>query len=105
MFSLADLGLQPAILADPDVGEHLTQRFVTPLERAGTPGRVILETVERYLANDGRLEVTAGELCVHVNTVRYRLNRFEELTSCSLRRTEDLVVVWWALARRRLTRT
>jgi DNA-binding PucR family transcriptional regulator len=41
---------------------------------------------------------------LHVNTVRYRLRRFEELTGTSLRRVEDLVQIWWALRRARLPR-
>lgn len=102
MFDLGALGLQAAVLADEEVGQALVARYIAPLERQGTSGRVVLQTVERYVANDGRLEVTAQELGVHVNTVRYRLARFEEQTERSLRDNEALVEVWWALQRRRL---
>jgi DNA-binding PucR family transcriptional regulator len=58
--------------------------------------------VTRYLRNDLRLEVTAAEMFVHVNTLRYRLRRFEELTGTSLRCVDDLVEIWWAIRRHEL---
>ena len=42
------------------------------------------------------------DLDVHPNTVRHRLERFEEITGRSLRETETVVELWWALQRRRL---
>ncbi len=39
---------------------------------------------ERYLGNDRNVEVTAKDLEVHPNTVRQRLDRFEEATDRSL---------------------
>jgi putative transposase len=39
---------------------------------------------------------------VHVNTLRYRLRRFEELTGTSLRCVDDLVEIWWAIRRHEL---
>jgi hypothetical protein len=99
---LASLGLHPAISADHDVGDALTGRYIVPLEALGASGRTMLETVERYIVNDRRLEATAQELHVHANTVRYRINRFEELTDCSLRSNLSLFETWWALQRRSL---
>lgn len=104
IFDLAALGMQPAVLADHDVGDALVERYLAPLEQAGrSSGAAILQTVERYVESNGRLDVTARALWVHINTVRYRLARFEELTGRSLRDTETLVELWWALERRRLT--
>lgn len=102
VFSIASLGLQPAIHADHDMGEVMLDRYVRPFEALGQSGVAILATVERYLQNDCRLEQTARELFVHVNTVRYRLRRFEELTGSSLRENAGLVEAWWALQRRRM---
>jgi DNA-binding PucR family transcriptional regulator len=62
---------------------------------------VILDTVRRYLANDRRLNETAAELHTHVNTIRNRLARFEQLTGRDLHHTEDLVETWWVLHRAR----
>jgi hypothetical protein len=97
---LSTLGLAPAVLADHDVGNGVLERYVAPVERRGRSGAAILDTVERYLANDLQVDATAAELQVHPNTVRYRVGRFERLTGSSLKHNESLVEVWWALRRR-----
>ncbi|MBE2319555.1 helix-turn-helix domain-containing protein [Solirubrobacter sp. CPCC 204708] len=98
VFDLEGLGLRPAVLADEQVGEILRRRYLEPFSAAP----VIVETVARFLDNDANAELTARELGVHVNTVRHRLGRFEQATGRSLRETETLVEVWWALQRARL---
>src|SRR5436190_1574714 len=75
-----------------------------PFLALGASGEVILETVERYLANESRLDVTASDLSVHPNTVRYRLTRFEEVGGGSLRSHEISAEVWWVLQRRHVDR-
>jgi hypothetical protein len=102
---IESLGLAPAVIADGDIGDALAARIIEPVLAQGRTGAVLLETVARYLDNDLRLEVTAAELFLHVNTVRYRLRRFEELTDTSLRRVDDLAEIWWSIRRRRLTST
>jgi hypothetical protein len=99
LLAFDELGLRPAVLEDDDVGRPLVDAIVAPVLAQGAAGRTILHTVARFLANDRRLDVTAGELHAHVNTIRHRLQRFETLTGRSLRSTEGLVEVWWALER------
>jgi hypothetical protein len=101
VFDLATLGVQVAVVGDADVGDAMVRRYIEVLNRV-TGGEVILQTVERFLANDSSIEATARDLDVHVNTVRHRLSRFEDATGRSLRETEALVEVWWALQRRQL---
>jgi len=98
------LGLLPAVIADRDVGDEVVRRLIDPVLAQGKPGLTLLDTVKRYVENDLRLELTAEQMFLHVNTVRYRLRRFEELTGTSLRRVDDLVQVWWAVRRRGLPR-
>jgi hypothetical protein len=100
IFGFGDLGVQPAITTDAEVGEALVRRYIDAVLDYPS-GLAILTTVERYLANDRAVEVTAHDLAVHPNTVRQRLERFEEATGRSLRETEAIVEVWWALQRRR----
>jgi DNA-binding PucR family transcriptional regulator len=101
VFSFGDLSVQPAITSDADLGAVMLTRYVDSV-LALPAGPAILDTAERYLANDRSVDLTAKDLEVHPNTVRQRLERFEEITGRSLRETETLVELWWALQRRHL---
>jgi hypothetical protein len=96
---IEQLGLLPAVIADGDVGDEIERRMIEPVLAQGKPGITLLETVRRYVENDLRLELTAEQMFLHVNTVRYRLRRFEDLTGTSLRHVDDLVQIWWAFRR------
>jgi hypothetical protein len=96
--AVEQLGLHAAVAADHDIGELMHARYIAPFLEGDASGQAILETVERYLRNNSRLELTAGELHVHPNTVRYRLTRFETITGSCLREHDDIVEVWWAFA-------
>jgi hypothetical protein len=101
IFSFSDLSIQSAIAGDADLGAVMLTRYVDSV-LALPAGSDILATAERYLANDRSVDLTAKDLDVHPNTVRHRLERLEEITGRSLRETETLVELWWALQRRRL---
>ena len=102
-FSLADLSIRPAILSDQALGSAFTDRHLGPLAALGRLGIELEETLRTWFEQDMRIEETAKALHVHPNTLRHRLNRFEETTGSSLRRPADLIELWWALERRRLT--
>jgi hypothetical protein len=102
VFGFGDLSLHPAIATDTEIGDVMITRYISPLLNI-TGGETILATTERYLGNDRNIDVTAKDLAIHPNTVRQRLDRFEEVTGRSLRETETVVEVWWALQRRRLS--
>ncbi|TDE96084.1 PucR family transcriptional regulator [Occultella glacieicola] len=55
------------------------------------------ETLVAFLEHDGSWTRTAGALHLHVNTVRYRIARVEELTGRDLSRFADRVDVFLAL--------
>jgi hypothetical protein len=95
-YDIASLGLRAAVAVDADVGELLCHRYLEPLAQGGS-ARELVATLRAYLACGMNVERTATRLFVHQNTVRYRLNRFEELTGASLHEPEDLFGVWWAL--------
>ncbi len=48
----------------------------------------LVRTVEQYLAHDCSLQRTAGQLLVHPKTVRYRLDRVEEMCAIDLSRQQ-----------------
>jgi|SRR6266542_360049 len=101
VYDLGSLGLLPAVLADTDVAEELTRRYIAPLA-TGEAMRPILETVRRYLTLGMRADLTAEHMSVHHNTVRYRLRRYQELTGVDLRDPSRALEAWWALQRTRL---
>ena len=54
------------------------------------------------LRDDGSIDATATALGVHANSVRKRLERFEERTGRSPRDSEAAIELWWALQASRL---
>lgn len=78
------LGLLPAMFSDGAIGEALCRRYLAPL--GDTEFAVeIVDTLRAYLIHGMHVARTAAGMFVHPNTVRYRINRFEELTGVSLR--------------------
>jgi PucR C-terminal helix-turn-helix domain len=102
VFSLADLSIRPAILADEALGSAFTGRHLEPLAALGRLGAELEDTLRVWFEQEMRIEETARALHVHPNTLRHRLRRFEEATGANLRRPADLIELWWALERRRL---
>jgi hypothetical protein len=105
VFSLADLSIRPAILADEALGAAFTGRHLAPLAALGRLGAELEDTLRAWFDQDMRIDETARALHVHSNTLRHRLRRFEEATGANLRHPADLIELWWALERRRLERT
>ena len=68
-------------------------------------GTNLLETLERFLSSACHFQSTADELHVHVNTLRQRLERIEELTNRDLSSMETRVDFWLALQARNLHKT
>lgn len=53
--------------------------------------QVLIETFDRYIKNNLSIVETAKDMYVHVNTLKYRLKRIEELTDCSLKNVDDII--------------
>jgi hypothetical protein len=101
-FSLADLSIRPAILADEALGDAFAARYLEPLQTLGRLGDELEATLRAWFDEGRRADDTAKVLHVHPNTLRHRLRRFEEATGANLRDPRDLVELWWALERRHL---
>ena len=101
-FSLADLSIRPAILADEALGDAFAARYLEPLATLGRLGAELDATLRAWFDEGRRIDDTARVLHVHPNTLRHRLRRFEEATGANLRDPRDLVELWWALERRHL---
>lgn len=89
------LGLLPAILSDKAVGNGLCDRYFSPLGETEFAVEIV-ETLRAYLACGMQAPRAAKVLCVHPNTVRYRVAKFEKLTGVNFRgnRTESFEVLW-----------
>lgn len=58
----------------------------------------LLDTLRAFLAHDGSVTATARVLFLHVNSLRHRLTRVEELTGCNPLAFSDRVALAVALA-------
>ncbi|MFJ5532598.1 PucR family transcriptional regulator [Streptomyces sp. NPDC093261] len=102
VYDLGDLSWRVAVVAEPELAELLLDRYLRPLEAEGEFGALIEESVREYLKRGRHVREVARRAHVHVNTVRYRLRRFEELTGTSLDAPDTAVELSWALAAREL---
>jgi putative transposase len=102
--SIDDLSLRPVILAEDHVGDRLVRRYLDPLAQLGEFGSTLELTIQQYLTSGMRIDESAKALIIHPNTLRHRIDRFQQLTGADLRRTEDVIEVWWALERRKVAR-
>ena len=60
-------------------------------------GANLLETIEAYFRYNLNKKVTASKLFIHVETLRYRLNRIEEITGYSVNDTEGIFALQMGL--------
>lgn len=95
--TLESLGWQFAVPLATELSALLRDRYIAPLRTSGDFGDQAIAAVRSYLAHECSIPRTAEALFVHVNTLRYRLARFEELTGRSLRSTDTLVELSLAL--------
>ncbi|MFJ3219134.1 PucR family transcriptional regulator [Kitasatospora sp. NPDC086801] len=74
----------------PEVTAAFHARLLAPLAAHDRENAVsLLGTLAVFLDHDGSWARTAEALCIHVNTVHYRIRRIEELTGRSLARLRD----------------
>ncbi|MFD0856888.1 PucR family transcriptional regulator, partial [Actinomadura adrarensis] len=95
-----ELGTHLILLASvPDDVRHMfTERLLDPLrEYDGVHKSDLIRTLEAFLQHDGSWTRCAEHLHLHVNSVRYRIQRIEELTGRDLSRLEDRVDFFLAL--------
>ncbi|WP_407555388.1 helix-turn-helix domain-containing protein [Streptomyces sp. Pv4-95] len=85
-------------LQDQDVLDSFRDALLAPLERhdAKHSGELVT-TLRAFLTSGGKWQQTADHLHVHVNTLRQRLARVEEITGRRLDDTSDRVDLWLAL--------
>lgn len=92
-----ELGWRLAAAARPDVWRSYADTFLTPLHDEGGFENDILLAVRAWLHHGRSMQRAADALTVHVNTVRYRLAKYEELTGFDMDDPDDVVGLTWAL--------
>ncbi|MFT2019537.1 PucR family transcriptional regulator [Streptomyces sp. 796.1] len=81
-----------------DVRRAFTARLLDPLREYDRRHRAeLIPTLEAFLAADGSWTRCAARLHLHVNTLRYRVGRIEQLTGRDLSRLEDKLDFFLAL--------
>ncbi|MGW8377097.1 PucR family transcriptional regulator ligand-binding domain-containing protein [Streptomyces sp. ODS28] len=81
-----------------DVRRAFTARLLDPLRDYDSRHRAeLVPTLEAFLSSDGSWTRCAGKLHLHVNTLRYRVGRIEQLTGRDLSRLEDKLDFFLAL--------
>lgn len=101
VFCLTDLGLPALICPDEETKLDVAQHLLNPLDYEPD----LLRTLELYLASNCELALTANRLCVHRNTLGYRLDKVESLIGLNPRRFEDAVQIKLALLVKKLCRS
>jgi DNA-binding PucR family transcriptional regulator len=88
-------------LQDEEVLAAFRRALLRPLEEHDARRRSrLVETLDRFLSSGCRWQETASALHVHVNTLRHRLDRVEQLTGRDLGSMEDRVDLYIALRSR-----
>lgn len=88
-------------LQDEQVLGSFCDSLLGPIEEYDAQrGTELLPTLEAFLASGGKWGATAQELHIHVNTLRHRLARCEELTGRDLSSMDDRVDFYIALRAR-----
>ncbi|MGW4299371.1 PucR family transcriptional regulator [Streptomyces sp. NPDC004100] len=81
-----------------DVRRAFTARLLDPLKEYDRRHRAeLIPTLEAFLESDGSWTRCAARLHLHVNTLRYRVGRIEQLTGRDLSRLEDKLDFFLAL--------
>jgi putative transposase len=92
------LSWRMGILTSPEATELLHARHVEPVLAEGAFGELVLEALGAYLDHGMSIPLAAASIPVHVNTLRYRLKRFQELTGEDVHELQTLIEASWALA-------
>jgi hypothetical protein len=98
---VVELAGETALEAQPMLASFLSDGLLGALSPADDFHRELVGTALAYLDHGQRLDLTAGALHLHPNTVRYRLRRLQDLTGFGTP-AEGLPVLetvrwWWAL--------
>ena len=105
LFTYRDLGSFQLLLAmqDEDALRTFCDSILGPLESADSAyASELLRSLEVFIECNGQWERAARKLPCHRHTLRYRIQRVEQLTGRSLDSARDRIDFWLALRGREL---
>lgn len=86
-------------MQNPTLLRSMAAALLQPIiDHDATRGSQLLETLRVFLDHGNRWQETADVLKIHINTLRYRLRRVEDLTGRVLASTPDRVDLFLALS-------
>lgn len=101
LHDLTDLAAELALAEQPLLGAHLSRLLLGALDPADDFHRQLARTAKTFLDHGRRLDQTAAALFTHPNTVRYRLDRLQQITGGRLGEAGagplHTLRWWWAL--------
>ena len=89
--ALEELGVLPLLLQSEDQAGLVTfmESHLGPLLSYDLENQTsLVPTLEAYLANNGNLQRTASACHVHINSLKYRLQRIQDIASFDLHQGE-----------------
>lgn len=95
--TLESVSWRIAIPAHPETTAMLVQRYLGPIRDQGAFGPLVIEALAAWIGNARSIPRASASIPVHVNTLRYRLARFEEMAGCSLEDARTVIELSWAL--------
>ncbi|MGG4488304.1 CdaR family transcriptional regulator [Metabacillus idriensis] len=96
-YTYTDWALSVLLRNKKDETKHeLFTYTMSILHRSDRNGE-LLQTLKAFILFDGDMNRTAEELFIHRNTLRYRLDKIEEITSYNPRKTLDLMTLYAAI--------
>lgn len=98
---LEALSWRMGIQSSPETTRLLLDKHVAPVLEEGAFGELVLEALGAYLDHGLNIPHAAASIPVHVNTLRYRLKRYRELTGGNVQELQSLMEASWALAAHR----
>lgn len=96
--AVVDLGRLLTLTSTQIPVRRIARTMLAPLlDYDARHGSDLVRTLKVYLETDRQVSVSAEQLCVHRNTLRYRLRQVEELLGADVWSTRRVANVWLAL--------